>query len=87
MLQPACPSAGPIGGAGLAAPAGICKRIKPVTFFALIDLHFVTYVVIELTGVLPHKLILLISLERLIQNAQPAKTPIQLVLNDRKLKP
>ena len=28
-------SAGPIGGAGLAAPAGICNLIRPVIFFAI----------------------------------------------------
>ena len=35
MLTPCEPSAGPIGGAGFAAPAGTCKRTMPVTFFAI----------------------------------------------------
>ena len=35
MLTPAWPRAGPTGGAGLAAPAGICRRISAVTFFAI----------------------------------------------------
>src|SRR3954452_21167492 len=33
MLTPCCPSAGPIGGAGFAAPALIWSLIRPVTFF------------------------------------------------------
>src|SRR5690606_12715110 len=33
MLTPCWPSAGPIGGAGLAAPAWICSLMSPVTFF------------------------------------------------------
>src|SRR5699024_6667254 len=33
MLTPCCPSAGPIGAAGLAAPAWICSLIRPATFF------------------------------------------------------
>src|SRR6478735_4255376 len=33
MLTPCWPSAGPIGGAGLAAPAWICSLMRPVTFF------------------------------------------------------
>src|ERR1700710_1318167 len=33
MLTPCWPSAGPTGGAGLAAPAWICSLISPVTFF------------------------------------------------------
>src|SRR5690625_3580672 len=33
MFTPCCPSAGPIGGAGLAAPAWIWSLIRPVTFF------------------------------------------------------
>src|SRR6185312_4370945 len=33
MLTPCWPSAGPMGGAGLAAPAWICSLIRPVTFF------------------------------------------------------
>src|SRR5438093_11969349 len=35
MLRPRWPSAGPIGGDGLAAPAGTCNLRKPVTFFAI----------------------------------------------------
>src|ERR1700722_8283261 len=35
MLRPRWPSAGPIGGDGLAAPAGTCNFRKPVTFFAM----------------------------------------------------
>src|SRR5215470_18694834 len=33
MLTPCCPSAGPMGGAGLALPAGIWSFTCPVTFF------------------------------------------------------
>src|SRR5215831_17889224 len=33
MLTPCWPSAGPMGGAGLALPAGICSFTCPVTFF------------------------------------------------------
>ena len=33
MLRPRWPSAGPIGGDGLAAPAGTCNLRNPVTFF------------------------------------------------------
>src|SRR5262245_64897231 len=35
MARPRWPSAGPIGGEGLAAPAGTCSLRKPVTFFAM----------------------------------------------------
>src|SRR5260370_6322355 len=35
MLRPRWPSAGPIGGDGVAAPAGTCSFKKPVTFFAI----------------------------------------------------
>src|SRR5215467_5685211 len=35
MLRPRWPSAGPIGGDGLAAPAGTCNFRNPVTFFAI----------------------------------------------------
>src|ERR1700722_8086286 len=35
MLRPRWPSAGPIGGDGLAAPAGTCNFREPVTFFAM----------------------------------------------------
>src|SRR5690242_11928942 len=34
MLRPRWPSAGPIGGDGLAAPAGTCSLRNPATFFA-----------------------------------------------------
>src|SRR4029077_13389523 len=36
MLRPHWPSAGPIGGDGLAAPAGTCNWRDPVTFFAIV---------------------------------------------------
>src|SRR5215475_7242453 len=36
MLRPRWPSAGPIGGDGLAAPAGTCNLRNPVTFFAIV---------------------------------------------------
>src|SRR3954471_16935064 len=35
MLTPCCPSAGPTGGAGLAAPAWVWSLMSPVTFFFL----------------------------------------------------
>ena len=35
MLTPCWPSAGPTGGAGLAAPAGICSLISVRTFLAI----------------------------------------------------
>src|SRR5215472_1996099 len=35
MFRPRWPSAGPIGGEGLAEPAGTCNFRKPVTFFAM----------------------------------------------------
>src|SRR5262245_36981340 len=35
MLRPRWPSAGPIGGDGLAAPAGTCNLRNPVTFLAM----------------------------------------------------
>src|SRR5262249_57947137 len=35
IARPRWPSAGPIGGEGLAAPAGTCNFRKPVTFFAM----------------------------------------------------
>src|SRR5580704_19192797 len=35
MLRPRWPSAGPIGGDGLAAPAGTCSLRYPVIFFAI----------------------------------------------------
>src|SRR5260221_14793082 len=35
MLSPRWRSAGPIGGDGLAAPAGTCNLRNPVTFFAM----------------------------------------------------
>src|ERR1700674_5535563 len=34
ILTPRCPSAGPTGGEGFAAPAGICSLIDPTTFLA-----------------------------------------------------
>ena len=37
MFTPACPSAGPTGGAGVALPAGICNLTYPVTFFAMMN--------------------------------------------------
>ena len=33
MLSPCGPSAVPIGGAGVALPAGICRRMTVLTFF------------------------------------------------------
>src|SRR6185312_10751709 len=36
MFKPRCPKAGPIGGDGLALPAGTCSLMKPTTFFAMI---------------------------------------------------
>src|ERR1043165_3272355 len=36
MLRPRWPSAGPIGGDGLAAPAGTCSLRNPATFFATV---------------------------------------------------
>src|SRR5882724_4805210 len=36
MARPRWPSAGPIGGEGLAAPAGTCNFREPVTFFAML---------------------------------------------------
>src|SRR4029450_7247987 len=35
MVRPRWPSAGPIGGDGLPAPAGTCNFRNPVTFFAI----------------------------------------------------
>jgi hypothetical protein len=35
MFRPRWPSAGPIGGAGLALPAGTCSLMKPTIFFAM----------------------------------------------------
>src|SRR6185437_13861641 len=35
MFKPRWPSAGPIGGDGLAAPAGTCNLRNPVTFLAI----------------------------------------------------
>src|SRR5580704_9094631 len=35
MFKPRCPSAGPIGGLGLALPAGTCSLMKPTIFFAI----------------------------------------------------
>src|SRR3954447_24510202 len=35
MARPRWPSAGPIGGDGLAAPAGTCSLMYPVIFFAM----------------------------------------------------
>src|SRR5205814_7915443 len=35
MLTPRCPRAGPTGGLGLAAPAGICNLISAMTFFTV----------------------------------------------------
>ena len=36
MFNPRWPSAGPIGGLGLALPAGTCNLMKPTTFFAML---------------------------------------------------
>src|SRR5215213_10624649 len=38
MLTPCWPSAGPIGGAGFAFPAGTCSLIYAVIFFAILGL-------------------------------------------------
>src|SRR6266851_1439691 len=35
MLMPCCPSAGPTGGAGVALPAGSCRVMTALTFFAI----------------------------------------------------
>src|SRR6185436_39556 len=35
MFRPRWPSAGPIGGLGLALPAGTCSLMMPTTFFAI----------------------------------------------------
>ncbi|MBS1162930.1 MAG: hypothetical protein H6R03_826 [Burkholderiaceae bacterium] len=35
MFRPRWPSAGPIGGEGLALPAGTCSLMKPTIFFAI----------------------------------------------------
>src|SRR5687767_8145944 len=37
MFRPRWPSAGPIGGEGLALPAGTCSLISPTTFFAMLS--------------------------------------------------
>src|SRR5690606_13970483 len=37
MFRPRCPSAGPMGGEGLALPAGTCSLIKPTIFFAMLS--------------------------------------------------
>src|SRR5580693_5108464 len=39
MLRPRCPSAGPIGGDGLALPAGTCSLIIPTIFLAILYPH------------------------------------------------
>src|SRR5512146_3045338 len=39
MLRPRWPRAGPIGGDGLAFPAGTCNLINPTTFFAMTCPH------------------------------------------------
>src|SRR6266436_3127074 len=36
MLSPRWPSAGPIGGDGLALPAGTCNLIRPTIFLAIL---------------------------------------------------
>src|SRR5207237_5463505 len=36
--SPRWPSAGPIGGLGLALPAGTCSLMNPITFFAMLVL-------------------------------------------------
>src|SRR6056300_1060469 len=38
MFTPCAPSAGPTGGAGLAAPAGSCNFISPTAFFDIISI-------------------------------------------------
>src|SRR5579862_9682867 len=48
MLRPRWPSAGPIGGDGLAAPAGTCNLRYPATFFAIKLLLFVSGFVVRL---------------------------------------
>src|ERR1700691_2396974 len=49
MLRPRWPSAGPIGGEGLAFPAGTCNLMKPTTFFAIF-LNLLDLRVFELDG-------------------------------------
>src|SRR6516164_2090314 len=51
MLRPRWPSAGPIGGDGLAAPAGTCSLRYPATFFAMCLLLLVSGFVVRLRGV------------------------------------
>src|SRR5918996_1204657 len=49
MLPPCWPRAGPTGGAGLAAPAGICNLIMVRTFFAMAwSLDLLHLVVVDL---------------------------------------
>src|SRR6201993_495778 len=48
MLRPRWPSAGPIGGDGLAAPAGTCSLRYPATFFAMCLLLLVSGFVVRL---------------------------------------
>src|SRR4029077_5444594 len=51
MLTPCCPRAGPTGGAGFAAPAGICSLICVRTFLAMTGkLDLLDLVVVDLDG-------------------------------------
>jgi hypothetical protein len=43
IFKPRCPKAGPMGGEGLAEPAGTCNLIYPVIFFATIASVFSRY--------------------------------------------
>src|SRR5690348_14568246 len=53
MFTPCWPSAGPTGGAGFAAPAGICSLIMVRTLRAILD--FLHLVVTDLDGSFPSK--------------------------------
>jgi hypothetical protein len=51
ILTPCCPKAGPMGGEGLAWPAGIWSLIWAITFFAIFSFSFVPAVSHQLSAI------------------------------------
>src|SRR6476660_9538570 len=70
MFRPRWPSAGPMGGAGFALPAGTCSLMNPTTFFAMSSLLWVQA---NALGVLPESSSLLYLTEFKLHRRGPAE--------------
>src|SRR6478609_4635552 len=94
MFRPRWPSAGPIGGDGLALPAGTCSLTKPTIFFAMV---FYSLRVIApwleslgspgLTALFRNFRTELVSAKKGLRFFQPGKIPVRPVLRDQRWSP